>query len=74
MATTLDAPACVSDKGISDHAAIIVAMTARSARLPETRCAPKHVCQDPWFQKRLEGLVSDSKRDLLSPPVPAGAL
>ncbi len=29
---------------------------------------PKHVCQDPWFQKRLAGLVSDSKWDLLSPP------
>ncbi|CAK0899195.1 unnamed protein product, partial [Prorocentrum cordatum] len=68
MASTLDALACVSDKGISDHAAVIVSLTPRSARLPETRCVPKHVCQDPWFQKRLAGLASDSKWDLLSPP------
>ncbi|CAK0905393.1 unnamed protein product, partial [Prorocentrum cordatum] len=69
QASTVDSAALVSDRCVSDHAAVLISFASRAPRVQDERAIPKHIFHEPAFKQRLEGLIKASDWSQMSPPV-----
>ncbi|CAK0904389.1 unnamed protein product, partial [Prorocentrum cordatum] len=67
--STVDFAALVSDKLVSDHAAVVASFAPRAPRVQDERAIPKHIFNEPAFKQRLEGLIAASGWFQMPPPV-----
>eukprot|EP00959_Pyramimonas_sp_CCMP1952_P213897 4475547-Pyramimonas_sp.AAC.1 len=65
---TVESAAAVSDKRISDHAAVVVSFSTRAPKPAAERPVPRELCREPFFLERLAGLIRSSDWSSMSLP------